>query len=287
MSRLHSPLFGLDSTSEVPSSAHHACGSRFACRYLSHYAPKVPSPSEIRDYHDQSIGLVLVFEDDARRALDGYQQGKLDGEFALHQATTLGVKRCCYFAVDFDTAGHPEVTDGYFNGLAAVWGKEHCGPYGSYEVVARQSQRGFAYCWQTYAWSGGRVHPKAQILQYSNGRMIGGVGVDFNKAFDADYGQWGYRPDAPPRDYDRYPVGPFLDPQGQRLSERSVVQAWDGLNHQRHPEQSRTLHGQLVFLRKRVWFIAHSERDRAGRPSWGVAWRGWRWQELLERTGHG
>jgi len=38
--------------------------------------------------------------------------------------------------------------------------------------------------WQTYAWSGGQVHPATHILQYSNGHRLGGVDCDYNKATD-------------------------------------------------------------------------------------------------------
>src|SRR5207247_20299 len=45
------------------------------------------------------------------------------------------------------------------------------------------------FFWQTYAWSGGRIHPSNHIYQYMNNRRIGGLSVDFNRGRDnADIG---------------------------------------------------------------------------------------------------
>jgi hypothetical protein len=42
--------------------------------------------------------------------------------------------------------------------------------------------------WQTYAWSGGLVHPDAHILQYSNGHTLAGVSCDYNHASTSGFG---------------------------------------------------------------------------------------------------
>ena len=62
--------------------------------------------------------------DSGRPDLAGYDGGKADAEFALRQATDiLGtplLAPCIRFAADYDPAGHPERTDGYYDGVAAV-----------------------------------------------------------------------------------------------------------------------------------------------------------------------
>ena len=47
-----------------------------------------------------------------------------------------------------------------------------------------------AFGWQTYAWSAGQWDNRAQIQQYRNDQLIGGVSVDFDRATADDFGQW-------------------------------------------------------------------------------------------------
>ena len=46
-----------------------------------------------------------------------------------------------------------------------------------------------SFGWQTYAWSGGQWDNRAQIQQYRNDKLVGGVSVDFDRATSADFGQ--------------------------------------------------------------------------------------------------
>jgi lysozyme len=75
--------------------------------------------------------------------------------------------------------------------------------------------------------------------------------------------------------------GPKLE-----LNERATVREYDRL--MQNPEANRTAiarHRQwLLVLRKRVWQVAHDQRDPDGRPSWDRFARGWRWRQLNERT---
>ncbi|MGZ4262023.1 MAG: glycoside hydrolase domain-containing protein, partial [Solirubrobacteraceae bacterium] len=86
-----------------------------------------------------------MFEDNPKDALKGHARGREDAQFALAQATSLGMPagRPIYFGVDFDASPNPAATDSYFDGLAEILGHEGCGPYGGIAVVSRQLNRGF------------------------------------------------------------------------------------------------------------------------------------------------
>lgn len=291
--RLPHPLFGLDSTSEVPTAAHRAVGSTFALRYLSRSSWKVLTASEVQTYHANGIGLAVVFEDAADNSLRGYDQGRLDAEFAVNQGRALGLPsgRPIFFAVDFDTAGNPGRTDPYFDGVASVLGHQASGPYGGFEVVRHQFDRGFQWGWQTYAWSGVSLDARAQLYQYSNSHVVGGVGVDFSHAFYDDYGQWavGPAPNPDPYHYEWFPEGPFAW-QNKLLHERWLVQEYDRYRVAPHlganSEMLDLLREDITLARKRVWFEAHMDSNtgqRLAHTTWTMYHRGWRWQQLLAR----
>jgi hypothetical protein len=290
--RLSHPLFGLDSTSEVPTAAHRAAGSSFALRYLARETWKVLTADEVRNYRAAGIGVAVVFEDAANNSLLGYGQGKADAEFAANQARALGMPsgRPIFFAVDFDTAGSPQRTDSYFDGVAAVLGHKASGPYGGYEVVRHQFDRGFQWGWQTYAWSGSALDCRAQLYQYSNSHYVGAVGVDFDHAYYDDYGQWGAVSNPDPYHYDWFPEGPFPW-QSKLLYERWLVQEYDHYRVAPHvggnAEMIALLREDITLARKRVWFEAHMDSttgQRLAKPTWTLYHRGWRWQQLLARS---
>src|SRR5262245_45271462 len=77
-------------------------------------------------------------------------------------------------------------------------GRDFVGIYGSDDAIDYWA--GTDYCrwgWQTYAWSSGRISPKAHFRQHLNGQNICGGVVDLNEAYVADFGQWP-RPSTPP-----------------------------------------------------------------------------------------
>lgn len=293
--KLAQPLFGLDSTSMVSVAGHRAVGSKFACRYLSRSTWKVLSAGEAAEYKLAGLGLVLVFEDSATNALRGYAVGRADAEFAETQARERGVfGGPIFFAVDFDTAGRESAVLPYFEGVKSVLGV-NAGVYGGYPVCKYLLDHGIPWAWQTYAWSAGRLDPRAQVYQYSNGHTVAGVGTDYNKAFYANYGQVGYKP-APPVDPNHYER---FDGTKRKLlggkSERDIVKAYDAVRaqqtHTHHPHS-----GELADLRKRcklaaarVWWVAHHPEKApspvwgAPKPTWGVSHRGWRFQQLRHR----
>jgi hypothetical protein len=297
--RLTKPLFGLDRGAYIPLAAHHAIRSQFALRYLSRYTAKVPSAQEIHELQAAGIGLAVVFEDGAQNALRGFDQGRADAEFALGQARSLGMPagRPIYFAVDFDATPNPTSTDRYFDGAASVLGHQGCGPYGGIAVVTHQLNRGFQWAWQTYAWSGRQLDARAQLYQYRNGWHIGlggqTVEVDLNYAFYPDYGQWwGVAPPVPedPHGYLRFEERP-LPWQGRLLHERWLVKQYDHYrqapNKGANSEMLDLLREDLTRARKRVWYEAHVDArtgKRNDKPTWALYHRGWRWQQLLQRS---
>jgi hypothetical protein len=115
---------------------------------------------------------------------------------------------CRYFSHDssgknLTRAEAEQLCEGGF-WLVAVWestasralqgrdaGAARIGIYAGYGPVKRAFDAGkIAYGWQTYAWSGGKWDGRAQIQQYSNDHVINGVGLDYDRAVKADYGQW-------------------------------------------------------------------------------------------------
>ncbi|HUA45454.1 MAG TPA: DUF1906 domain-containing protein [Solirubrobacteraceae bacterium] len=292
--RLSHPQLGLDSESEVPTSGHRDVGSSFALRYLSRSTGKVLTQREVENYRAAGIGVGVVFEDAADNALRGYDQGKADAEFAFTQAKALGIPagRPIFFAVDFDPAGYPSRTDGYFDGVAAVLGHQGAGPYGGYEVVKHQFDRGFSWGWQTYAWSGSELDARAQLYQFSNDHRVAGVGVDYDHALFADFGQWDPppAPDPDPHHYQWFPEGPFAY-ANKLLYERWLVQEYDRYRLAPHvganSEMIGLLREDLTLARKRVWLEAHTNAqsgDRLPDPTWSEYHRGWRWQQLNARS---
>jgi hypothetical protein len=279
--------FGLDSTSEVPVSGHHAVGSTVALRYLGHSTGKVVTRSEHERYKANGISLVLVFEDSGRPDQSDYAGGKSHAEFALKQATDIlghpSRPACIRAAADYDPAGHPSLTDAYYDGWAAVLPRADCGPYGNDEMVAHQHARGFRTLWQTYAWSGGRFFssPDNSCYQYSNDHVVGGVGVDFNHVYGDDFGQWDYHPLPPvaldPHHYHRF--APAV---------RAIVVHYDQLRSHPHVH-TRALAGlrtQLLADAKTVYKQAHANGSRPAQVAagWNHNHAGWRFQQLVHRS---
>lgn len=293
--------FGLDSTSMVPTAAHHAVGSTVALRYLGRSTGKVITRAEHQHYQAAGIALVLVFEDAGRPDRSDYAGGKADAEFAVKQATSiLGAPPRplrIRAAADYDPAGHPELTDAYYDGWAAVMPRANCGPYGNDQMLARQHARGFGTLWQTYAWSGGRFfsNPLNSVYQYSNGHTVGGVGVDYNHVYGDDFGQWDHKPTPPvsvdPHQYHRFAGNvPLL---GHIVNERAIVVEYDKLRVHPllHRSRLKVLRVVLTQLAGRVYTVAHNDPlwsspawGRPGLPNWNAWHRGWRYQQLIKRA---
>lgn len=68
------------------------------------------------------------------------------------------------------------------------------------------------------------------------------------------------------------------------LNERDTVREYDSLVAQHNRAEARRHGLWLVVLRKRIWSVAHNPLGSDGKPTWSVAHRGARWQQLERRT---
>ena len=174
-------------------------GKKFAVRYGGPGSDsKMLTASELAAL--RAVGIDVVAN--AEGAAGGYNSeavGRSWARSAEADFRRLGMPgdRPIYFSVDFDAGpAHWSGIDAALRGSAAVIGKDRVGVYGSYDVIEHCAATGLAtWLWQTYAWSGGRKHPKANLYQYRNGVTIGGGDCDLTRALTEDYGQWLYRKD--------------------------------------------------------------------------------------------
>lgn len=191
--------FGLDYSSGRPAAAAlKTAGVSFVARYIGSTvrgtgrSAKWLTPSEAKARHDDGLAVVVVFEYAAKRPEDGGPAGTADAHTAVAELAycDLPADLPVYWAVDYDTTVGPHIR-AYFKAIAAVVGVKRVGAYGSYRVIKALLDEGLiTYAMQTYAWSGGKWDPRAQIQQYLNGQTIGGASVDYDRAMHADYGQW-------------------------------------------------------------------------------------------------
>jgi hypothetical protein len=158
-------------------------GVKFAMRYISHDPGKDLTVGERDELWKRGIGVGLVYESTSGRALQGKAAGVADAEYARHRAAALGLAGIpIYFAVDFDANDKQKpLIANYFRGAVSVLGHDRVGDYGSYYVVRYLHDHNVCkWHWQTYAWSGGQLHPAAHIHQYRNGVSIAGLSCDLN-----------------------------------------------------------------------------------------------------------
>jgi hypothetical protein len=190
-------IFGIDWAWGTPTvAALNKAGVKFACRYLSHDGGKNLSPGEAKMLSKAGIDIVVIWETTAQRTLDGRAAGVIDAMDALGQAKACGMPAggAIYFAVDWDAQAGQEQDriNAYLDGASSVLNGIHgVGLYAGYGPIKRAfDAKKITYGWQTYAWSGGKWDPRAQLQQYSNDHFINGVGCDYDRAVKNDFGQW-------------------------------------------------------------------------------------------------
>jgi hypothetical protein len=194
-------LLGLDYAGGVPHpTAITDAGYGFVCRYLTSGGPGLPgkllTPGEFTALQAAGIAVVVNWETTADRMRAGHDAGIADAESADTTATFLGVPsdRPIYFSADWDAAPVDQAAiDAYLTGAASVIGARRVGVYGSYYAVQRCLDNGTAqWAWQTAAWSGGQIEPRAHIYQRIGFATVGGVQCDVNEARQIDFGQHPY-----------------------------------------------------------------------------------------------
>lgn len=161
----------------------------FACRYVSYGGnPKNLTPDEANALTKAGKSIVVVFETSGADFTGRFNQGAADAREADAEATACGMPadRPIYFAVDEATQDWGDLT-AYFQGIVSVIGLARTGVYGSFAVCAQMEANGVVtWMWQTYAWSGGQVHPGIHLYQYNNGNNF-----DNDRTSLDDFGQWG------------------------------------------------------------------------------------------------
>jgi Rv2525c-like, glycoside hydrolase-like domain/Putative peptidoglycan binding domain/Fibronectin type III domain len=187
--------FGIDYSSGFPGAqALWNAGVTFIARYLSP-APnsKNLTANEVRSCLAAGIDIITVWETTATRMLSGFAAGVSDARTADVMVNGFGMAGIpIYFACDFDaTSAQQTAINAYLDGVASVIGRARTGIYGGYWPVKRAKDAGKAtWLWQTYAWSGGNKDPRINLYQYSNGRSLAGISVDFDTSMTGDFGQW-------------------------------------------------------------------------------------------------
>lgn len=125
---------------------------------------------ELASLHDAGLGVGLVYESSANRALSGYDGGCYDAGQAAYYANRLGwpAGLPIYFACDCDVTtsdAYGKVLE-YFRGCTT--GQFPARAYGEADVLDATAQNlGFRHGWQpaSTAWSGGRISANASMLQ--------------------------------------------------------------------------------------------------------------------------
>lgn len=169
-------------------------GKHFAVRYLypDGQGGKGLDASELADLQGNGVEVPVVYESYAARAKEGRAAGNADAKTAQAALLAVGLPANLpiYFAVDYDAPESDQgVIDEYLRGAAEVIGADRVGVYGGYWIVKRCFEnKTAAWLWQTYAWSGGNVHPENHLYQYRNGQNLNGA-VDFTRALKDNYGQ--------------------------------------------------------------------------------------------------
>lgn len=170
-------------------------GKHFAVRYIPYpgHGGKGLGAAERDDLLNNGVSIAMVFESYVGRPKEGRGAGKADAAESDRQLRALGFPAGTpvYFAVDYDAPESGQgVIDEYLRGAAEVIGADRVGIYAGYHVIKRCAANGTAkWLWQTYAWSGGNVHPDIHLFQYKNGQDLNGA-VDFCEARKENYGQW-------------------------------------------------------------------------------------------------
>jgi len=209
----------IDYSAGVPSAAIvKALGYVGAVRYLKKSGPSsvhTLTANEYRDYVNHGLTVALIYEaPQANRMLSGYDAGLVDGRWADNQTADLNIfPRCIYAACDFDVQpSQYNICREYLLGFVHGTGT-YIGLYGGYNAIQNlRPIEGLTYYWQTSAWSGGKIHPLADIYQYGKD-TIQSIQCDVSRIVTPDWGQQ-----------------PYSIPVGDSMSTQDVSKIFDELN---------------------------------------------------------
>ncbi len=142
------------------------------------YTSMVPSKNVPKAYVDACVAagirVVLVGQDGKSDPLGGYSRGVERAREYFRQARALGYPEWAvhFFATDFEPTSaqlRGPVAD-FYHGVSVVAASEgrEVGNYGSDVVCNYLKNQGLVrWCWQTKAWSYGRISPYANFIQYA------------------------------------------------------------------------------------------------------------------------
>ncbi|HEX7994361.1 MAG TPA: DUF1906 domain-containing protein [Streptosporangiaceae bacterium] len=196
--------FGVDYSFARPTPSElKAAGVTFACRYIgTPSSGKNLTLAEADALRAAGIDLVANFEAGSAGWMQGGRTAGVNAAKAAHaDATRLGMpaSRPIYFSADFNATFDQYKTQvkPCLEGAASVIGTSRVGIYGGLEQVDWAFRDGVSpWVWQTYAWSYGQWSSHGHIQQYKNGQKLGSGTVDYDRAVQADFGQWSAQGDA-------------------------------------------------------------------------------------------
>lgn len=183
------PPIVLDIAWDRPSvSEIKATGAAGVVRYFSNDSSKNWTLVEFQAYTAAGLQVASVWETTATRALSDYATGQADARAADAQRAADGFPpgMPIHFAVDTDASW--DQVSAYFAGVANVLTRDRTGIYGGIRVIEGAATAGYPYRWQTDAWSGGIISPRATL--YQTGSTAFGGGADINHALATDWGQY-------------------------------------------------------------------------------------------------
>ena len=192
---------GVDYSKSHPTPAQLvAAGKRFAVRYLTGTTSASPggknlTPTEVQALQAVGIDAVSNVETTAGFLLNGYDATAKLAEACWRQHRWCGGPdgRPLYFSLDIDaTLDQYKIALKGLQGAGSAIGWDNVGLYAGLFPIEWAHQDGVRWLWQALGWSyGGGTSTHALIRQYRNNVTLGSGTVDYDRAFVADYGQWG------------------------------------------------------------------------------------------------
>lgn len=200
------------------AAALRAAGKSFVGRYA--VTDKSPggrgiTAAEYQAMKAAGIEVFCYWEATTSWMLGGWDAGVRAAQNAVAnlRAAGLPLDMPVYYSHDIEPdPAHYGAVDQCLRGAASVVGFGAVGLYGGYGIIAHVAEVSHTAPWfcQTYAWSGGRLHPAAHLHQYDNyDNYINGTDVDLVAALKPHYGQ--------ASDFDGAPKPPAKPVYAQRV----------------------------------------------------------------------
>jgi hypothetical protein len=186
----------IDAYSRPPVSAMQAAGVELVSVYVGCGSiDKQATKAEITAEHNGGLAISPNCEGYADGALGGAAQGRVDSSKAVAAVKALGFPKgtVIYYSVDFDAQ------PGQYATILAYLKAANTADYPAYayghaalcDWLHAHGNGISPYCWQTYAWSSGKISKWAVLYQFSNGHNIAGHAVDYDEIRDAAHvGAW-------------------------------------------------------------------------------------------------